>query len=205
MNSFDQRAYQTFILAALLHDIGKFYQRACREKGDHQHLGDQCFEEYFAERLSKLLSFEEIDIIRNAINNHHGNAEYITLADGLSAGMDRLALEDYETGDSANERLQSIFQKVSLGAHIPTENYQYRLKPLSLSRVDIFPMNITADTMLTDEYSTLWDGFKNEMSRLQIHNLASCVNSIYHLLWKYTWCVPGAVYKSEPDISLFDH
>ncbi len=156
-------------------------------------------------QIYRFLTTEEIDIIRNAINNHHGNAEYITLADGLSAGMDRLALEDYETGDSANERLQSIFQKVSLGAHIPTENYQYRLKPLSLSRVDIFPMNITADTMLTDEYSTLWDGFKNEMSRLQIHNLASCVNSIYHLLWKYTWCVPGAVYKSEPDISLFDH
>ncbi len=207
MEKIDQREYQTVILAALLHDVGKFYQRALgKGKGDHQQLGDECFEQYFAERLSTILSSTEVDIIRNAINNHHDYAEYITLADGLSAGMDRIGLKDYEKGDPAKERLQSVFQKVTLGNHIPTENYRYHLSPLSLNKEDIFPLQITENTMLSDEYNTLFERFKNDLrNNLQVCNLSQLINSIYYLLWEYTWCVPGAVYKSEPDISLFDH
>lgn len=38
----DQREYQTVVLAALLHDVGKFYQRALgKGKGNHQQLGDE--------------------------------------------------------------------------------------------------------------------------------------------------------------------
>lgn len=206
MSDFDQREYQTVILAALLHDIGKFYQRALgKGKGTHQQLGDECFEHYFAERLSNILSSIEIGVVRNAINNHHAHAEFITTADGLSAGMDRIDLADYETGDPAKEMLQSVFQKVSLVKHAPTENYRYHLKPLSLDKGDVFPIQVTESIRLTDEYGTLWEGFKNDLTNLQIQNLSLYIDSIYYLLWKYTWCVPGAVYKSEPDISLFDH
>ncbi|MEW6616517.1 MAG: type III-A CRISPR-associated protein Cas10/Csm1 [Thermodesulfobacteriota bacterium] len=206
MSDFDQREYQTVVLAALLHDIGKFYQRALgKGKGTHQQLGDECFEQYFAEKISNILSSDEVDIVRNAINNHHEYAEFITLADGLSAGMDRIDLQDYETGDPVKERLESVFQTISLGKHIPTENYRYHLKTLSLNKEDVFPIRVIEKILLVEEYGTLWEGFKNDLMNLQIHNLPLLVNSFYYLLWKYTWCVPGAVYKSEPDVSLFDH
>jgi len=208
MPDLNQREYRTVVLAGLLHDIGKFYQRALgKGTGNHQQLGDECFETYFAEKISNILTPTEVDIVRNAINNHHspGYSEYVSHADGLSAGMDRIELADYETGDPAKERLQTIFQKISLGDHVPTENYRYRLKPLSLNKEDMFPVQISDDVQLTEEYITLWEGFKDELTNLQIRDISSSINSLYYLLWKYTWCVPGAVYKSEPDISLFDH
>lgn len=206
MSDFNQREYQTVILAALLHDIGKFYQRALgKGKGDHQQLGDECFENYFAEKLSIQLSQDEIGVIRSAINNHHGYVEFVTNADGLSAGFDRIALEDDETGDPLKERLQSVFQKVSLGNHKLENNYRYHLKSVSLDRNNMFPMVIPSDTSLKGEYEDLWKEFVKELSKISTINLTSYINSLYYLLWKYTWCIPSAAYKDEPDISLFDH
>lgn len=206
MDEIAQREYQTVILGALLHDVGKFYQRSLgKGKGDHQQLGDECFENYFAEKLSFLLSQDKISIIRSAINNHHGYEEFITVADGLSAGFDRIALEDDETGDPLKERLQSVFQKVSLGNHKIENNYRYHLKPLSLDRKNMFPMVIPSDTSLKGEYEDLWKEFVKELSNISTINLSSYINSLYYLLWKYTWCIPSAAYKDEPDISLFDH
>ncbi len=206
MTDFNQREYQTVILGALLHDIGKFYQRALgKGKGDHQQLGDECFENYFAEKLSILLPQDEIGVIRSAINNHHGYEEFITVADGLSAGFDRIALEDDETGDPLKERLQSVFQKVSLGNHNIENNYRYHLQPLSLDRKHMFPMVIPSDTSLKVEYEDLWKEFVKELNEISTTKLSLYINSLYYLLWKYTWCIPSAAYKDEPDISLFDH
>lgn len=206
MTDFNQKEYQTVILGALLHDIGKFYQRALgKGKGNHQQLGDECFENYFAEKLSILLSQDEIGVIRSAINNHHGCEEFITVADGLSAGFDRIALEDDETGDPLKERLQSVFQKVSLGNHHIENNYRYHLQPLSLDTKHMFPMVIPSDTSLKVEYEDLWKEFVKELNEISTTKLSLYINSLYYLLWKYTWCIPSAAYKDEPDISLFDH
>jgi CRISPR-associated protein Cas10/Csm1 subtype III-A len=38
-----------------------------------------------------------------------------------------------------------------------------------------------------------------------ISDFNSYFNSLYHILHKYTWCLPTAVYENVPDISLFDH
>src|SRR3989304_1754063 len=119
MNEKQKKEYYTVILGALLHDVGKFYQRGLeKRKGEHQQLGDECFEEYFAEKLPNLLSQDEIGIVRSAINNHHGYEKFVTLADWLSAGMERIGLEDEEHGDPSRERLQSLFDHVKTTAAI---------------------------------------------------------------------------------------
>lgn len=206
MDVFNQREYQIVILGALLHDIGKFYQRALgKGKGNHQQLGDDCFEEYFSEKLSDILSQDDVETIRSAINNHHGHVEFITRADGLSAGLDRIALEEDETGDPLKELLQSVFQKVSIGKHQITDNYRHYLNPLSTDRNSVFPYEINKNYSLQDEYRNLWEKFVKELNNLSTTSLSLYINSLYYLLWKYTWCIPSAVYKSEPDISLFDH
>jgi CRISPR-associated protein Csm1 len=45
------------------------------------------------------------------------------------------------------------------------------------------------------------------MSKLDFENLSvgNLLDFMTSLLWKYCWCIPSAVYKHEPDISLFDH
>lgn len=206
MTEFNQREYQAVLLGALLHDVGKFYQRGLdKGRGDHQQLGDECFERYFAEGLSNLLSIDEIGIVRSAINNHHGHSEFITLADGLSAGMERIELENEEHGDPTRERLQSVFEKVSLGNNDKKVNeYTYRLKSLSLKNDELFPDRIPEQS-LKEEYKGLWKGFAAEIKNIPTLNLRSYLNTLYAILQKYTWCIPSAAYKHEPDISLFDH
>ncbi|MEK6590951.1 MAG: type III-A CRISPR-associated protein Cas10/Csm1, partial [Nitrospinota bacterium] len=208
MNEKEKRECQTVILGALLHDVGKFYQRGLEKgRGDHQHLGDECFEEYFAEGLSILLSQDEIEIIRSAINNHHGHSEFITIADCLSAGMERIErikLEDEEHGDPTKERLQSVFENVSLGNNKETNEFTYPLKSLSLKRDELFPDKIPEQS-LKEEYKGLCGDFVAEIKNIPTFSLHSYLNTLYSILQKYTWCIPSAAYKHEPDISLFDH
>lgn len=114
MDEKQKREYQTVVLAGLLHDIGKFYQRGLdkeeRKARDHASLGLESYQKYFAEKIRILFGEEEKEKIASAINTHHDHAEFITLADALSAGMDRIKLEEEETGNPDKERLWSIIQ-----------------------------------------------------------------------------------------------
>ncbi len=208
MDEKQKREYQTVVLAALLHDIGKFYQRGLEKgRGDHQYLGEECFNQYIAEKLSTLLSQDEIGTIRSAINNHHepGYERFVTPSDCISAGMERVALENDECGEPSKERLLSVFERISLINNTKkTNEYAYYLKPLSLNRNDLFPFKFS-EKNLKDEYKQLWDSFVNEVKGIPTSSIHSYLNTIYSLLQKYTWCVPSATYKDEPDISLFDH
>ncbi|MFZ6017309.1 MAG: HD domain-containing protein [Nitrospirota bacterium] len=116
MNSFNQREYQAVILGALLHDVGKFYQRAKDKPKSHDHCyrGREWFDDKLAEKLTVVFSEKEKEIIRSAIGNHHEYEEYIFLADAVSAGMERIKLEDEERGDPFTERLISIFSRLSI-------------------------------------------------------------------------------------------
>jgi len=206
MDEKQKREYQTVVLAALLHDIGKFYQRGLEKgRGDHQYLGEECFNQYIAEKLSTLLSQDEIGTIRSAINNHHEYERFVTPSDCISAGMERIALNNDECGEPSKERLLSVFERLSLINNTKkTNEYAYYLKPLSLTRNDLFPFKFS-EKNLKDEYKQLWDSFVNEVKGIPASSIYSYLNTIYSLLQKYTWCVPSATYKDEPDISLFDH
>lgn len=79
------------------------------------------------------------------------------------------------------------------------------MKHLSLKKTDLFPVPNLPETSLRGEYKQLWDSFVNEVKDIPTSSIHSYLNTIYSLLQKYTWCVPSATYKDEPDISLFDH
>ena len=202
--------YQSLILGALLHDIGKFYQRGLDEKErksrNHASLGLECFQNLFAEKIRILLGEKEKEEIASAINTHHDHADIITLADALSAGMDRIRLDDEETGDPDKERLLSVFEQISLGNNTKnTNDFAYRLETLSLEKSKLFPNDKLPKQRLKDEYKNLWEGFEKEVKSIPTYSISSYLNILYSILQKYTWCIPSATYKDEPDISLFDH
>lgn len=58
---------------------------------------------------------------------------------------------------------------------------------------------------MVQEYKKLWQGFEDEIKKIRPLSVRHYLNSVYYILQKYAWCVPSATYKSEPDISLFDH
>lgn len=100
------------ILGALLHDIGKFVQRAGENPTQKKHTewGIEWFENNLAEKLTNIFSNEEKDFIRQAINSHHDFVDYVTVADHLSAGeRSPIPVEKEEKGDPFNDRLINIF------------------------------------------------------------------------------------------------
>lgn len=198
---------EAVVVGALLHDIGKFVQRAQpnpKEK-PHTEWGIEWFEKPDGlrekPRLSSVFSEEELQIIDSAISTHHHEIKYISQADAFSAGMDRISLEA-EEGDPFNERLINIFSVLY------SKNPQYTcISPLgnTASLEEIFP--ISQRECCYKDYSLLLQNFEKEIKSLNFENLSynQVINIIYFLLWKYLWCIPSACYKSEPDVSLFDH
>lgn len=206
MSLYDKEFYAV-ILGALLHDIGKFFQRAQSNptSQDHSHWGEEWFQNNLSEKLSTIFPEKEKNIIRSAIANHHGYEEYITLADAISAGMDRISLDLEEKGDPFSDRLISIFSKISISGKLSQEKYN-RLAPLGKEELkETFP--IEQKTCSQKDYADLLNSFENELKEADFKQfkIEELTNYIYFVLWKYCWCIPSATYRDEPDVPLFDH
>ncbi len=231
---------QRVSLGALLHDIGKFWQRADAEgekelskqskemetlicpliEGRYKYRHVLYTNEFFERK--EYNSIFPVNIIEGKPDNcanlssyHHKPStklqKIIQSADRLSAGMDRQPKADEEEGekvDFRHVRLQSIFHEIEL---ITTEKGiegVYELNSLSLNREVIFPKrkhdSSGSPRSQGVTYSKLWGDFIKEFKQLPKDNFRSFFNSLYYLLWKYTWCIPSST-KDLPDISLFDH
>jgi CRISPR-associated protein Csm1 len=202
------KEYYAVILGALLHDIGKFVQRAQDNptSQDHSHWGDEWFQNNLSEKLTSIFSEREKEIVRSAIGNHHEYEKYVSLADAISAGMDRIAINDEEgKGDPFTDRLISIFSRVSTSEKPRSEKYN-QFAPLGKEKLkETFP---TDDKKCSPkEYASLLKGFEKEIGAANFSNFTpnSLIDFLYFILWKYCWCIPSATYKIEPDVPLFDH
>lgn len=207
--TFKEKEFHAVVLGALLHDIGKFVQRAQEnpKSQDHSHWGENWFQDNLAEKLTPVFSEREKEIIRSAISNHHYHVDYISLADAISAGMDRTAidLEKEEKGDPFTDRLISIFSKIGIKSKPEVEKYS-RIVPLGSKNLEeIFP--IEQKKCYPEEYSELLKKFNDEIKITNFGNISTenLLNFFFFLLWKYCWCIPSAAYEDEPDIPLFDH
>ncbi|WP_457621975.1 type III-A CRISPR-associated protein Cas10/Csm1 [Persephonella sp.] len=126
-------------------------------------------------------------------------------------------------------RLRSIFEKLNLSDTRKKLGFTHKITPLNLSE-DIFPKDLEEDVYieimssgrkieeLLGNYKPQWEAFKKEFNdKLKTSKLKfkehpeKTFSLIYHILYKYLWCIPASTYDSEnysnhyPDISLFDH
>ncbi len=212
------------VLAAWLHDIGKFAQRAgerrssleheyCPKSGyngrySHQHV---LYTDYFIEHILPLPPELEgsRSILADLAASHHRadgkSRDHLAIqrADRLSAGMDRT--ESEKEGDFIAERLNSIFAKVRLGGSgLPEDALaaKYQLRPLA-EKDSIFP---AANAGNGPGYKALWREFILQLKNLPCHlGEAAWQASLISLLERYCWCVPSATWRSLPDVSLYDH
>lgn len=189
-------------LASLLHDVGKFERRTGRNK-NHATLGEEFCEKYISKDIADIVglhhhSVEEIpEKVREPVL-------LLKLCDHISSG-EREERGKEEIGDPSSELLLSIFCKINIDKAEPPQEKYYTLSPLMLNR-DIFPINkeqLKAERKIwnfTWEYRKLWLRFISEIEKCK-----KDFETLYYILWKYTWCVPSAVWRDVPDISLFDH
>lgn len=209
-------------LAGLLHDIGKFAQRAGvsiktqftkEDVGEHGYhaLYSQFFvEEYvprsLREKLGGVLYHHRHDL-RNL------DVDRIQIADQVAAGERRIGSE--EQADPRQARLIPILSNVFLTKK-PVRNKKHSLIPLSVEDTSAYPVED-----IRGDYQELWAQLKAEIENWQ----KSCGDiwdnlpieiyfpTLLALFQKYLWCVPSATpwqkgesqWRAYPDVSLYDH
>ncbi len=216
------------VLSALLHDIGKFAQRAKRPysktlQGEYLPVFDgkyshwhALYSDYFIENDLPLPG--ELEEFRSQIartaSTHHRPVENnlmdmcVSIADRLSSGADRIHSTDEESKAGFREsRLISIFDEIELLNHQfePPGKYFYKLVPLDIKDDVVFPVKDAA-TGPAKEYQVLFDQFHNELGKINIKNgFTPFMENLISLLERFTWAIPSSSYKTISDIPLFDH
>ncbi|MDY6853441.1 MAG: type III-A CRISPR-associated protein Cas10/Csm1 [Thermodesulfobacteriota bacterium] len=216
------------VLSALIHDIGKFAQRAKRPytksmegvylrnykgKPGHWHT---VYSDYFLENdLPLLEEFEKSRslIARTASAHHKPDTENlmemcVAIADRLSSGSDRIEMRDNESKTGFREsRLVPVFDEVELVKHTfdSPGNFYYNLAPLDTSSSQVFPKRGKPEGE-AEEYIPLYKLFSEELACLKVDSgFRFYFESLVSLMEKYTWAIPSSSYKTLSDISLFDH
>ena len=228
----NQTERETLILAALLHDIGKFWQRT-GEKYDLEYNGliPLCCPKYINENKRETYTHKHVLWSGNFLRNFLGNspwlnaenialyhhlpenakdsflAKIVTLGDWLSSGERREREEN--VGKVRQEPLISIFSLIK-GVkenvdYLPHEKY-YKLSSLKVTEEVLFPKEEKPEAIESFSYPNLWENFNDEVSKIKnISEFSKFFNALYYLLQKYTILMPSAAYREMADISLFDH
>lgn len=190
--------------AALLHDIGKFYQRT-KDKNEEEKVKNayrfiyelegassprhQEWGAYFCDKL-KLPNIAKVkELVRN---HHHPTDVYekiISIADMLSSG------ERVEKEDDDFKNLISVLSLVKLSG-----SREERRKYKRISRLSQFNELMDSEEQnISDSYKRLWYEFESVMKE------EGDIDRIYYILNEYTSNIPSAYYYSKPDINLFSH
>ena len=217
---------QCIIVSALMHDIGKFAQRAEQKasrqlestycpvyngKATHQHV---LYTDYFLEYADFPLPHElenyRSKIARLAAAHHNPGISsdrhecllemIIQIADCLSSGLDRFPSE--EENNYKKSRLESIFSSIEL-KNTNTQTAYYQLQKQGDAKA-LFPC-FEKDNKKGD-YENLFADFVKSLKKIPLdQGFQAYLSSLVSVLEQYTYCIPSATYKASPDISLYDH
>ncbi len=196
-------------LAGLLHDIGKFGQRAekysLREGAYPLHAYRYRHAAYTAQILEEM-AFNLGDEMSDAAAMHHNPQNdlhwIIAAADRMASGFEREKFDAYNA-----QSYKEDFRKQRLW-HLFDETKRFKIAPLS-------PENIYAveGSAEADEYDRLWEAFANDLEEIkQYGNSMSDSFTIDYLLKKFTTFIPssttfkqGAYDPVKANIPLYDH
>lgn len=205
------------VLAAWLHDIGKFAQRSGAVEPETNNGSrppgapaqpDAFYTRYFINHILPLP--DELkssrgalaDLAAPAARDEGKSRECMAIKEAA-----RLALggEESADGDFGGARMDAIFSKVRLngkGLDKKTPAPKYKLLPLN-DDAAIFP---TESAKNGPDYRTLWKEFLAALQNIPLNLGAKAWQAtLVSLLERYCWCIPITHGPSLSDVSLFDH
>ncbi|MEJ5347614.1 MAG: type III-A CRISPR-associated protein Cas10/Csm1 [Desulfosoma sp.] len=212
-------------MAGLLHDVGKFRQRAefPEDKGlTHGQIGYEWLKQHYGETAIEALG---------AVNHHATDEEVWSVnellilyeADNCSASERRTHYDKTKDVSAAWHRqvpLACVFSRVrnpheEIPKRLPLKPAYWHL-PSKDGLMGWHPPETTEKANTAENYKELWKAFTNEFDALRACGNHRNPNVLLHLLEKYTGVVPSITlrikgvndqetYRKHPDISLFDH
>ena len=214
---------------ALLHDIGKFYQRTY-EKSDlskrelettryhkngnyHSHLHSGYTSRFLNKYLEMNNEFEKLTSEHHHIDESEHFLNIIKKADQIASAIDRQdELKDNEAenkkGSFITARLYSVLSEVDFGKE-KNDNSIFSLS--TRDQMNIPDANFVRKSLKesVDEYKILFDEFADEIEKnIYLKKRVNFIayNYMYNLLNKYLVTVPASTYGGvKSAVSLFDH
>jgi CRISPR-associated protein Csm1 len=211
-------------LAALLHDVGKVYERTGRKSEKLEHLFGYSHAE-FTSRFFEDLQRDEgncgwktisLDRIKTLAAYHHKPSDslqqLIATADRCSAGerqKDRELASQFTYGKSLRPLL-SLFSQIQLSQDKP-ENKPWKYTPASLNchNERVFPVPVESQQTGEEgeeKYARLYRGFYDRMRCLRDCPPTLLVDAVLGVCRSYWSLIPSSACTGEvPDITLYDH
>ena len=194
-----EKEKERIYLAALLHDIGKFYQRADKRSYCNGIFSDSlCADENWTQKFIE----QNNDILSQIPELNLNISEEMQALISLAALWSNGNKGSMQQSNSSNLFLFSIFNFI----HNGTYNNYFPLHELSLEKDSIFPIpekELSEKDIIT-YYSSLWNKFCTDFRNLPIGSFWAFSESLFFTLKKYTWCIPANC-KMKDGVSLFEH
>ncbi len=228
MDTYDRKEYQSVVLAALLHDVGKLLHRGHdQNRGSHEDASSDFLEDFSSQIKNDELY--NISLIKLVVRHHHSTKK-IALEDPYFADIkekrrkDRIwklikivqRADSYSCAERDVEQqrrreielrkvpLDSIFSNVNLEIKEPYENENLRYHLQALHPFSSFPDSIKA--LPDNEIQELIDKFKRSIPKFSdLKYFDDALNIWMNILEKYTWAVPTDTRYETSDVSLYDH
>lgn len=227
----DEKQYQTVVLAALLHDVGKLLHRGDEEykyKDGHE-AASANFITKFRENL-KNDALYDIDLVKILVQHHKPKVKKsITLSDiyfcnksedekeriwklisivrraDIYSCAERERDKKEKTGFAdKNLPLESIFSTVNLNGKEQQEMDKTRYHFISSDPLICFPDAI--DTIPNDKILKLIKNFKKSIPDFsRLNKFEKVLNNWLNILEKFMWAVPSDTRYKNSDVSLYDH
>ncbi len=224
LNEQQRTEYNTVVLAGLLHDVGKFFNRLWSVKKKHP-LASVDFIE--GPEMTRILQEKRLDVdielLELLVQRHH---EYYRFPDNLkvqtindtrqralaymvSKADNFSSSERDEEEELAHEhyrkyRLFSTFSLVSIKKeNQATEGRHYQLQEFSPDH--LFPAAAEAIDRENYAYEPLAEKLNQELKSFAPQDFPELFNGLWNLSRKYFWAVPSDTWRKKSDISLFDH
>ena len=225
-----EKELKEIVLAAWLHDVGKFAQRADRKELYNKDLeGQYCklqqggwyshqhviYTQGFLEKFKDVLPDEvTVSNVITLAAKHHAPSTYeeciVAQGDRLSSGSDRCNILGEEA--SEDESLQNdnpkyfekplinILSSINLNGKEKGNIAYCPLKPLEDDAV----LSKDKNVLSKEKYNELYEQFSKDFAALKGLNYDDFLSSLDSVLERYWWCIPS-VTNSDADISLYQH
>ena len=202
-----KREYNAVVLAALLHDVGKFLQTGYGWKKNNLDR-KQCAEFLVKGNpaiewpgLKKWFDEKGLTIILNILSDQPGNSQEEIICSILREADNLVRGKEKSDKKFVDEPLTSLFGEIEKKGQ-NKKNYYYSFSKLGKSTV--LP-EIELSDNIEKSYEDHIGDFIIELKRVIEISAEPSIETIYHLLKKYLWCIPAPYGAVNIDVSLFEH
>lgn len=209
-------------LAALLHDIGKFYQRTGYKLEDNDFYqqfqtlkGSYGHASYTAQFIDKFIKDGFKSFLVESADHHTSVDNIVKKADHIASGHDRKSnigaleqdeseIEHQNNASHFTKRLISIFNEVSLGNE---KNKPYYVPLLKLNDYNTQSELPSLDRLQSQaEYKKMFDEMVSEIKNIPYSSYEELHHFLYPILKNYTVTIPANTFSEIfSSVSLFDH